>query len=239
MTERRKAHIHMAILALFFTLVILGCSSAEPATSEPAISEEVVEVVSEEVSEPEEIVSQNVRIEDGTFVVGVDFPAGEYVIFGNGNGEAYYELSNAEGKVRYGHFFYNDILTVENEQSLALENAYAVPIEDATVDTTQTGHFKVGTHIEAGEYIIIPNEDATDGWGSYWLETSSNPLTSEYIGPGDMFQEPVSVTLNEGEYIGLYDAHIATDEELEEIDFEILEEYEPTMGERNALESNN
>lgn len=77
MKERRKNHIHMTIFALFFTLVILGCSSAEPTASEPisepASSEEVVEVVSEEVSEPEEVVvPQDVIIEEDASIVGAD-----------------------------------------------------------------------------------------------------------------------------------------------------------------------
>lgn len=202
----------MVFFALFFTLVFLGCSSASPTSSEPisepASSEEIAEVVSEEVSEPEEVViPQNVRIEDGTFIVGEDFPAGEYIVFGNENGEAYYELSNTEKKLNYGHFSYNAILTVEDGQSFVLENAYAVPIAEGTVDTTNAGTLKVGLHIEAGEYRLVPDEDATDGWGMYSIESSSNPITKEFI-DSNLFQEPVYVTVNEGEYLILSHCHI-------------------------------
>lgn len=205
MKERRKSRIHMTIFALFFALVVLGCSSAEPASSEPASSEEVVEVVSEEVSE--EAVSENIRIEDGTFIVGVDFPAGEYIILENGNGEAYYELSNTEKKLSYGSFSNNAILTVEDGQSFMLENAYAVSVEEETVDTTEAGTLKVGLHIEAGEYKLVPDADATDGFGLYSIESSSNPLTKEFI-DSNLFQEPVNITVNDGEYLILSHCHI-------------------------------
>lgn len=243
MTERRKNRIHMTIFALFFTLVILGCSSGEVATSEPisepASSEEITEVVSEEVSEPEEVViPQNVRIEDGTFIVGEDLPAGEYIISGNGNGEAYYELSNTEKKLSFGHFTNNAILTVDNGQSFILENAYAVPVAEGMVDTTKAGTFKVGLHIEAGEYKLVPDDDATDGFGLYSIESSSDPLEKEYI-DSNLFEEPVKITVEEGEYLILSHCHIEAETEvsLEEEQTESTVEDEPTMGERNALGS--
>lgn len=54
MKERRKNHIHMTIFALFFALVILGCSSAEPTASEPISEPASIEEVMESESTMDE-----------------------------------------------------------------------------------------------------------------------------------------------------------------------------------------
>lgn len=199
MTERRKAHIHMAILALFFTLVILGCNgtgstSSEP-ISEPASSEEILEVVSEEVSEPEEV-AEPVKVDAGTYEVGVDIPGGEYTVFAYTLG--YFEVKASDEIIASDFFSYNAIVTLNEGESVTFLDSYAVSYGSEPIDTTGQGMFKVGVDVPAGGHYVYSD----NGFGHITVYSDSRFQEASVI-KDEEIGDSYYITLNDGEYVKL------------------------------------
>ena len=145
----------------------------------------------------------------GTYKIGIDMPAGEYVIFSDG-GSGYYEItSDSTGSfdsiVANDNFSYNAIVTVTEGQYLALSRSYAEPVEDVDdIDTTQSGMFKVGTHIEAGEYKL---QATGDDYGYYEVNSASNGAFDDIVA-NDNFTGTTYITVEDGQYLTLSRAKI-------------------------------
>lgn len=150
---------------------------------------------------------QKAMIYEGTYKVGTDIPAGEYVMFATAGG--YFSLSSdSTGSfssiICNDNFDYNTIITVSDGQYLEIKRACAVPIdqEGYTLETTGEGMFKVGKHIPAGEYKIIADGDG-------YIEVSSNS-THDFnsIVSNDNFTGEKYITVTDGQYLKLSRAHI-------------------------------
>lgn len=150
---------------------------------------------------------QNSMIYEGTYKVGTDIPAGEYVMFATAGG--YFSLSSdSTGSfssiICNDNFDYNTIITVSDGQYLEIKRACAVPIdqEGYTLETTGEGMFKVGKHIPAGEYKIVADGDG-------YIEVSSNS-THDFnsIVSNDNFTGEKYITVTDGQYLKLSRAHI-------------------------------
>lgn len=199
MKERRKNHIHIAILSAFFVLVFLGCSSATPTASEPASSEEVAEVVSEELSEEvseTEEPAEPVKVDAGTFEVGVDIPSGEYTVFAYTLG--YFEIKTGDEIIASDFFSYNSIVTLNEGETVTFLDSYAVSYGSETIDTTGQGMFKVGVDVSAGGHYVY----SEDGFGQITVYSDSRFQEASVIKDveiGDSYY----ITLNDGEYVKL------------------------------------
>lgn len=186
-----------------------------PAQSEPAVTDGADTAPETEPSaEPEpteEPQVQQTRYESGMYLVGTDMPAGEYVLFADRT-LGYMEVdSDSSGDFESilcnDNFTYNTIVTVQEGNYLSMNGAYAVPIDEATLDTAGNGMFKVGVHIPAGEYRIVLDDDASVGLGYVEVATdSSHDFNS--IRTNDNIESSTYITVNDGEYLTLDRCHI-------------------------------
>lgn len=176
---------------------------------EAATSEETAG--GEEAATSEE---KETKYTDGMYKVGSDIPAGEYVVFADGIlGIGYMEVAkDSSGEldsiIANANIEGNDIITISDGQYFKLQGAYAVPFEEAELDTTKEGTFKVGIHIPAGEYKIVLDEDNALEMGYIEAATdSSGSLNS--IRTNDNITGDTYITVNDGEYLTLTGCHIA------------------------------
>lgn len=137
--------------------------------------------------------------QSGMYKVGVDMPAGEYIVFAN-DGTGYFCVSsdsNQDDILFNDNFDYNSIITINDGEYLDLSRCYAVPFEeDPEVKTTGEGMFKVGTHIPAGEYKL----DAGTETGYYCIYSNSR---HDDIISNDNFDGQNYVTVSDGQYLVL------------------------------------
>lgn len=133
----------------------------------------------------------------GNYKVGVDIPAGEYLVFAK-SGKGYFCVSSDSNQsdITFNDIFdYNSIITVKNGEYLELSKCYAVPLEeDPEVKLNGSGMFKVGTHIPAGEYKV----EATDDRGYYCIYPDSR---HQNIASNDIFEGQKYVTVSDGQYL--------------------------------------
>lgn len=165
------------------------------------------EKVTEKATEP---IKETVEYYSGTHKVGEDIPAGEYCIFATKSKRSgYYSVnsdSNGDNIIGNGIFDYNAFVTVSDGQYLELSNAKAVPIEDVDkIETNETGMFRVGIDIPAGEYQVIPTKEGSSGY--YCIYNSSEPNAP--IVANDLFEGQAYATVSEGQYLVLERAKFA------------------------------
>ncbi|WP_434311420.1 hypothetical protein [Hominifimenecus sp. rT4P-3] len=142
---------------------------------------------------------------EGQYKVGGDIPAGEYVLFAKSTVAGYFCLSkdsNDNDIITNENFSYNSIITVREGEYFTLKRCYAVPIEEAgDLDTSQTGTFKIGVHLPAGEYKVT----ADNGKGYYCVY---NDGRQDDIEANDNFSGSSYVTVSDGQYLVLSRCHI-------------------------------
>ena len=146
-----------------------------------------------------------------TYKVGKDMPAGEYVLIADNADIRYFQVSSdstgsADAILANGIFQSNTIVTVSNGQYFNFIGCHATPITEApALDTTKDGMFKVGTHIDPGEYQIWPSENAEI---SYYAVLKDSTHMSESIKSNGILQGREYVTLEKGEYLELTGCYI-------------------------------
>lgn len=188
----------------------------EQMVSEGIQTEEAAQAASESVvteeMQPEPTQTPAVtRYDSGMYLVGQDIPAGEYAVFAE-RGMAYMEVDsdssgNFDSILCNENFDYNTIVTLEEGRYFSMTGAYAVPFEEAEIDTSGNGMFKVGVNIPAGEYKIVVDEDSGAGMGYLEVATdSSHDFTS--IRTNDNIESSTYISVNEGEYLTLNRCHI-------------------------------
>lgn len=148
----------------------------------------------DEIGEP-----ASTRYASGMYKVGVDIPAGEYIVFSSRDLGYFCVSSDSNGDdiLFNENFEYNSILTVYDNEYLELNRCYAIPMSaDPDVDVSSTGMFKVGLHIPSGEYKI----EATDDLGYYCIYPDSR---QDDIISNDNFEGQRYVTVSDGQYLVL------------------------------------
>jgi len=142
----------------------------------------------------------------GTYLVGTDIPAGEYVLIADM--AAYFERTadpsgELDSIIANGNFSTNTTVTVSEGEYFIFSSSTAYPINKApALDTTQQGMFKVGKDIEAGEYTI-----RSDGEGSYKIVSDSTHTLASLVSQED-FGGDKAVTVSDGQYLILTEAYI-------------------------------
>lgn len=133
------------------------------------------------------------------YKVGVDIPAGEYVVYAESD-HGYFCVSsdsNQSDITFNDNFSYNSIITIGDGEYLELSRCYAIPIEEnPEMDLSGSGMFKVGTHIPAGEYKLT----ATGTSGYYCVYPDSR---QDDILANDNFENQNYVTVSDGQYLVL------------------------------------
>lgn len=151
------------------------------------------------------------RYDSGMYLVGKDIPAGEYAVFAE-RGLGYMEVDadssgNFDSILCNQNFSYNTIVTLEEGRYFSMTGAYAVPFEQADIDTSGSGMFKIGVNLPAGEYKVVVDEDSGAGMGYLEVATdSSHDFTS--IRTNDNIESSVYISAYEGEYLTLERCHI-------------------------------
>jgi len=142
----------------------------------------------------------------GTYVVGTDIPAGEYVLIADMTG--YFErAADASGEISSisanGNFTTNTIVTISDGEYFIFSGATAYSIDQApALDTTQQGMFKVGKDIPAGDYTIH-----SDGTGTVEISSDSTHNINSTLSKEE-FQGDKTITVSDGQYLTLTEAAI-------------------------------
>jgi len=142
----------------------------------------------------------------GTYLVGTDIPAGEYVLIADM--AAYFERAadpsgELDSIIANGNFSTNTIVTISDGEYFIFSSSTAYPIDKApALDTTQQGMFKAGKDIDAGEYTI-----RSDGQASYQIASDSTHTLASLVSQED-FEGDKSITVSDGQYLILTEAHI-------------------------------
>lgn len=153
---------------------------------------------------------------DGYYEVGVDIPAGEYVLRSSSEWSSYYEIrSNADfdsydDMIDYCNFSYNAIVRLEAGQFFWLNRCTASPIEEMpNISYLEGEMFKVGYHIPAGTYRISLR-DSSDYYGvGYVLSYPSDGYDAVVSSVSVYAGEDANITLQDGQYLQLKDCYIA------------------------------
>ncbi len=148
------------------------------------------------------------KYEEGMYHVGVDIPAGEYIVMNKESIPAYYEVNKGQFNkdiINNGIVSYNDYVTVKDGQYITLQRAVMYPANQApVVNTSGEGVFKVGKDIVAGQYRIV----STSNILAYYeiSKDSNNSFTS--IIENDNFIGSRIVTVSNGQYLKVNRAKI-------------------------------
>lgn len=196
------------------SIKVIGEQSVDVPTIESASESQVTTPISsqtDEIQEPAVTLETNsetsLRYTGSTLKVGIDIPEGEYVIFTNSNSSYGYMAvcNDANGDDIYfnENFSYNTIVTIKNGQYLKLNRCYAVPFSEATVDTSGSGMFKVGTHIAEGEYKISLNNSESHGYYAIYPDSTQQDIISN-----ENFDSDTYVNVKNGEYLLLNRCHL-------------------------------
>ena len=124
----------------------------------------------------------------GTYKVGTDMPAGEYVLT-NTSKDGYVQISSdSSGQI-------------DSEYVKLGNGVTATPIDEfntSEMPSLLEGTYKVGRDLPAGEYQVT-----TSGGSGYWERSSGAVSSDSEILANENFQNSTYVTVNEGEYLKL------------------------------------
>jgi len=146
-----------------------------------------------------------------TYKIGTDMPAGEYVLVADDTDIKYFQISNdstglTNSIITNGVFQTNTIVTVSNGQYFNFIGCYAVPItESPTLDITKEGMFKVGKHLDPGEYQIWASSESDV---AYYAVHKDSTHKSESIKTNGVIEGRTYVTVEKGEYLELTGCYI-------------------------------
>ena len=153
---------------------------------------------------------------EGSYKVGKDLPAGEYVLITISDRMGYFSInSDSSGDfksiVANDNFTNRSIITVKNDQYLELKRCKAYRINAAPkfriVDNKiEDGMYLIGVDIPAGEYNVIATGDRS-GYLAVYSDSTHNIRS---IVTNDNFAKNKYVTVTDGQYLQLKRAHIKT-----------------------------
>ena len=143
----------------------------------------------------------------GMYKVGVDFPAGEYVMESD---EAYWELTK-DSSGEFDSILANDnfrnrsYLVVKDGEYISLTSGTIYKMESApsvpeTGDLPE-GMYKVGKDIAPGEYKLRADDETFGGYME--LRSDARQIGIDGIITNDNFKGEKYITLKEGQYIKL------------------------------------
>lgn len=155
-------------------------------------------------------------IKAGTYKIGNDIAAGEYMLIAD-SGFAYFEIASdskgdIESIIANDNFTTNRYVTVNDGEYLKLQGCKGLVIADATPiiptdNKYSDGMYKVGVDISAGEYKIIVDENSMMGFGYYEVTTDSRHDLNSIVS-NDNFENSTYITINDGQYLKLQEAYI-------------------------------
>lgn len=212
---KNKMRILSVVLAASL-LFIPGCSSTDSGSQTTTAAMTAAQATTTAVTTTTAKVTTSATtkanlIDDGTYKVGKDLAAGEYVLYPNRSSGYFAILENSSGDfdaiISNENFKEPVIVTINDGEYLKLSRCNAVPFEQAKLDTSKPGQFKVGTHLAPGEYRIVIDEDS-----AYYEVTTDSRHKISSIRTNDNISGNSYITLEDGEYIYLKRCHLEKDE---------------------------
>lgn len=191
------------LIIMFFTFIYMLSYSIKQSDSETTSKRDVVAQSTAPVikeAKKTESVAKEVGIKGGQYKVGIDIPAGEYVVLGTG----YLEISSDstgsfQSIIENDNYSNRTIFVVYEGQYVEFDGrAYKwdeVPKLDISSGVLGEGKYKVGTDFPAGEYKIVPS-----GSGYYGLSSSASEGVSAIIS-NDNFDTERYLTVLDGQYL--------------------------------------
>ena len=159
-------------------------------------------------------VSNGKEIQSGTYKVGRDIPAGEYVVLA-GEYYGYYECTSdtsgdLDSVIYNGVLFENETayVTVNSGEYLKIEDAVMYKVSEAPSikpanNLYNSGQYKVGRDIPAGRYKV------TDlGGGTIEVNTNSRHDMSDAVICETLYGEDMYIDVEDGQYIELTSVQI-------------------------------
>ena len=156
---------------------------------------------------------KDTKIKAGTYKIGVDLPAGEYVFFAKGMG--YIEVASdstgsLEGIISNDNVSGHTYITVNDGEYLKLRSGEAYAVADAPSVVPTDGIYKDGTYIvgkdiPAGEYKVTVNSNI--GMGYIEVSSDSRGALNSII-TNDNLMEDSYITVQDGQYLKLSGAEI-------------------------------
>lgn len=153
-------------------------------------------------------ISSDKQYEAGQYKVGVDMPAGEYMIYSN-TGERsanFYLTEDSNGKeiIASNRFDYNNIIYVNDNEYFKLNYAFALPIEEVReLPIDKANMFKIGVFLPAGEYKLRSTSDKYSGFYCIYNDNRQSNIEAS-----DIFKGQAYVTVKEGQYLYIRDCKI-------------------------------
>lgn len=207
------------LLAILLIPVLSFCVCAEEQDATFSRVIEIDDELNKLIAERDGLISQKIDsttvfddyetiYRDGQYKVGTDIPAGEYVFFSTGKFTGTLKEttdSNGSDKVDNEYFSYNVIYTITDGNYLTIKDAFAVPYNEVAslITNKGSGMFKIGDHIPAGEYRLIPTKF---GSPSYFGVFSNSELgIREGRIDSDYFTSVTYVNVHDGEYLQISD----------------------------------
>ena len=168
----------------------------------------------QEITNESPVVKDETSIKQGKYKIGQDIPAGEYIIFQNElNYLGYLEISkdnsgNVESILSSFNIFKNRIITLNADQYLSLEDASMYEFDKSpsikpSNGIYKNGMYKVGVHIPAGKYKVIPYSDL-----SYYAIYKDSSGQMDSIINNETIDNPIYINISDGQYLELQDALI-------------------------------
>ncbi len=160
--------------------------------------------------------------DEGVYYVGQDLPADSYWFEGDDDHLAYFFIlqpssvnEGAYDVVHINEYYGHNLMDLEEGEVFILDNDDSMePLDkmhETFEDPYESGTYRVGTDVPAGTYYVAPGE-AKNNYCAYYIMTDLKYTDSsyrdvDYLIEGD---EPLEITLNEGEYIELYNATMSS-----------------------------
>lgn len=225
-----KKKIISILLVAGLTFSLVGCGS-ESTTNNNNSNKEIEQSNNTETSEnktedeeskKEETQKEEVKKEEnkgikaGTYKVGTDMQAGEYIFIAS-SALGYVECTtdstgNLESIVFNDNVKGNIYLTVNDGEYLKATGGTLYPVEEAPTivpsdGVYKDGMYKVGKDIPAGEYKVILTD--TMGMGYYEVSTDSRHGI-ESIVTNENVQADTYLTISDGQYLKISGVEIST-----------------------------
>ena len=150
---------------------------------------------------------QTVEYGEGMYKVGIDLPAGEYILVCNDNKIRMGYMcvssdSNQDDIIINEIFDTHHYVTVENGQYLELTRCIAVSAAENSLvikdpDNIGEGMYMVGRDIPAGEYKLTAIQDAVSAYSCIY----DNSTAERDIVSNDIITNNSYVTVSEGQYL--------------------------------------
>ena len=188
----RKMGLCLAALSLAFTLMPWGrvTALAETAPADTALEE--------------------TAYGPGSYIIGQDMPPGEYAVFTEDRSPegiyssctlSLYKDDTDQRRIGTFQVQHHGLITLYKGQHLVLTKGYAVEAARAGITLGTTGMYKAGRDMEPGTYRLTP---LTSG-GAYYALYNDVRYYYDYIDGYEPLFEPAVITVEEGQYLELYD----------------------------------